>query len=147
MPRVSLRRIVPALVALAALSITGCTNSHAGELLLADAPDPEGAVTDIAIYSVEPGEEADDSTIVARSALSPLDITTEAEYGQSWVNSLGRVWDGSVLLAYGNDEDFVLGKYYAADAETFDGRMAGVAVFDSVLTSANISALYAAVMS
>ena len=104
MPRVSPRRIVPALVALAALSITGCTDPHAGELLLADAPDPQGAVTDIAIYSVEPGEEADDSAIVARSALSPLDITTEAEYGQSWVNSLGRVWDGSVLLAYGNGE-------------------------------------------
>lgn len=110
MPRVSLRRAVPILatVAAAATLAAGCSDPYSGELLLADAPDPSGQTPDVAIWAVEPGEDADDSTLVAGSALSPLEISTKAKHGQVWVNSLGRVWDGSVLLAYGAESGGVV---------------------------------------
>ena len=108
MPRVPHRRIVLSLVALGSLAVAGCTSPNSGQLLLADAPDPESQATDIAIYAVDPGQDADDDTELTGTALSPLDITTTAEDGQVWVNSLGRVWDGSVLLSYGDGESNIV---------------------------------------
>ncbi len=105
---VPLRRTVTLLAALTVLTLVGCTSPYSGELLLADAPDPAGAAGDIAIYAVSPGDKADDSTLVASKALSPLDIRTEVDDGQVWVNSLGRVWDGSVLLAYGDGQSNIV---------------------------------------
>ena len=99
----------PCSSSLAALGAAGCTNPNSGQLLLADVPDPQADATDIAIYAVDPGEDADADTVLTGKALSPLDITTTAERrARSWVNSLGRVWDGSVLLAYGDGESNIV---------------------------------------
>lgn len=107
MPRVPLRRLLPVFL-VAVLGAAGCADPHGGQLLLADVPDPDAAATDIAIYAVDPGEPADDSTMVTDKALSPLEITTTVEDGMNWVNTLGRVWDGSVLLAYGDGESNIV---------------------------------------
>ena len=108
MPRVPFRRLLPVLIALTALGAAGCTNPNSGQLLLADAPDPESNATDIAIYAVDPGEQADADTVMTRKALSPLNITTTAGDGLTWVNALGRVWDSSVLMAYGDGESNIV---------------------------------------
>jgi hypothetical protein len=108
MPRVPHRRLLLATVALGALGAVGCASSSGGQLLLADAPDPQSGATDIAIYAVDPGEDADRDTVVTSNALSPLEITTTAGEGQVWINSLGRAWDGSVLLAYGAGDSSVV---------------------------------------
>lgn len=108
MLRARSRTLAPLLLALTALTAAGCASASSGQLLLADAPDPQGAATDIAIYAVDPGEQPDDDTVLTRSALSPLDVRTTTAEGTTWVNSLGRVWDGSVLLAYGDGESNIV---------------------------------------
>jgi hypothetical protein len=82
MPRVPHRRIVLSLVA--RLARRG--RLHQPELGPAAAGGrarPESQATDIAIYAVDPGQDADDDTRTG-TALSPLDITTTAEDGQVW---------------------------------------------------------------
>jgi hypothetical protein len=108
MPLVPHRRLLLTVAALGALGLAGCTNPHSGELLLADAPDPQGQATDIAIYAVDPGDPADADSRLTPRALSPLEITTAVEDGQVWVNSLGRTWDGSVLMSYSDGESSIV---------------------------------------
>jgi hypothetical protein len=108
MPRVPHRRLLLATVAFAALGAAGCTSPTSGQLLLADTPDPQGGATDIAIYAVDPGDAADQDSLLTSNALSPLEITTTVGDGQVWINSLGRTWDGSVLLAYGQGDSSVV---------------------------------------
>ncbi len=106
------RRALPlfATVVAAAAIAAGCSDPHAGELLLADASGatPAGSTPGVRIWAVEPGEPADDDTLMTDTALSPLDITSTAKHDQVWVNSLGRVWNGDVLLAYGTAESGVV---------------------------------------
>lgn len=125
------RRLLPLAALLGALAIAGCTSSSSGELLLADATAQADAST-VAIYAVDPdaadssdsaaGSGADESTRVASAATSPLDITTITEGGQIWVNSLGRVWDDRVLLAYGATEGFQVTAGLPGEEQT---RLAG----------------------
>ena len=107
MSRATRRLIVPAAL-LGAFAFAGCTSASSGELLLADAT-AQADANSVALYAVDPGSgaaesPADDSTLVASAATSPVEITTITESGQTWVNSLGRAWDDRVLLAYADTE-------------------------------------------
>ncbi len=106
MLRTSRHRLVGAAALAAILLAAGCTSSTSGDLLVARVPDENTDVsaTGLPIWGVEPGEELNDDTLLLSNALSPLEVTTVLPDGQSWVNTLGRVWGGGSLLAYGDGQ-------------------------------------------
>jgi hypothetical protein len=96
-----------ALVALV-LAASGCVAEGGGYLLVASAPDPDPAAAappPVDVWAVEPGEDLDDDTLVARGATEPAGISTLLPDGRSWFNQLGRTWQGDVLLAYRTGTD------------------------------------------
>ena len=101
-----LRHRVTGAAALAALLFAaGCTSATSGDLLVADVPDQtSNEQSGIPIWGVNPGDALDDDSLLLSNALSPGEITTVLPDGQSWVNTLGRVWGGGSLLSYGDGQ-------------------------------------------
>ncbi len=102
-----LRHRVTGAAALAALLFAaGCTSATSGDLLVADVPaqDSTEQSSGIPIWGVNPGDALDDDSLLLSNALSPGEITSVLPDGQTWVNTLGRVWGGGSLLSYGDGQ-------------------------------------------
>lgn len=105
MLRTSRHRVAGAAALAAVLLAAGCTSSTAGDLLVADVPAPDDTEqSGLPIWGVNPGNELNDESLLITNALSPLEITSVTPEGQTWVNTLGRVWSGGSLLAYGDGQ-------------------------------------------
>lgn len=93
--------------ALAAMLLAaGCTSATAGDLLVADLPEQGADVeqTGLQLWGVNPGDELNDESLLVSNLLSPLEIVSLQPEGRTWVNPLGRVWNGTPLLAYGDPD-------------------------------------------
>lgn len=109
MSRAPQRTLALALLTLGAVVLAGCSNPSADRLLLADAPAQDTAIPGVddgalPIWAVSPGEQPGESNLVTSSAFSPLEIVTLDDHGLPWVNSFGREWQQSVLVAFGADD-------------------------------------------
>lgn len=99
MPRVRTRQVILASALFTATALSGCANPGAGQLLVADTA-PKGDSNSVAIYAVDPGDPADDDAVIASQATNRVGVSTIEADGRVWMNSLGRVWDDRLLLAY-----------------------------------------------
>ena len=101
-------RVTGAAALAALLFAAGCTSATSGDLLVADVPDQNSTQSGIPIWGVSPGDPLDDDSLLLSNALSPGEITTVLPDGQTWVNTLGRVWGGGSLLSYGDGQQSVV---------------------------------------